>query len=74
MATPQGEERYVNGYIGRLAGFDLYVSNNVSNNGTTWRIITGSPIAWTFVEQIMSIEAYRPEIDALLRQSGIIAS
>ncbi len=66
--TQQGERRLANGlsgpngYAGRIAGFDVYESNNVSNDGTTWRIIAGHPMGWTFVDQIMRVEAYRPQL------------
>lgn len=50
-----------NGMIGRAAGFDVLKSNNVSNNATTWRIMSGSPIAISMADQIAETEAYRPE-------------
>ena len=56
-ATETGQERAVNGYIGRLAGFDIYETENVPAN----TIVAGSVIGTSFAEQITEIEAYRPE-------------
>lgn len=51
-----------NGKIGRAAGMDIYVSNNTPHTaGTKYKIIAGHPMAYTFAEQIVKIEAYRPE-------------
>jgi hypothetical protein len=51
-----------NGAIGRAAGFDILVSNNVANTTSTkYRIIAGSPMAWAFADQITEIIGYRPE-------------
>lgn len=51
-----------NGYIGEVAGMTVYKSNNVpNNNGTDYKIMAGYPGAISFVEQIVKVEAYRPE-------------
>lgn len=51
-----------NGVIGEAAGFTILKSNNVPNTtGTEYRIIAGHPMAWSFAEQINSVEAYRPQ-------------
>lgn len=51
-----------NGLIGRAAGMDIYVSNNTPNTaGTLYKVIAGHPMAYTFAEQIVKTEAYRPE-------------
>ena len=51
-----------NGKIGRAAGMDIYVSNNTPHTSATkYKIIAGHPMAYTFAEQIVKIEAYRPE-------------
>jgi len=56
------EERLVNGLIGEAAGFRVLKSNNVpSDSDSDYKIIAGHPIAWTFAEQIVSVEGYRPE-------------
>ena len=62
-----------NGYIGRALGFDFHISNNVETieveitEGGTVSTISGHAImagtkrAISFAEQILNIEAYRPE-------------
>ncbi len=55
------EEAMFNGYIGSLIGFDVYVSNNVYFEDGTFKCYARTKRAITFVEQIKSIEAYRPE-------------
>lgn len=50
------------GYIGMVAGMEVYVSNNVPNTGgAKYKIIASHPMAITYAEQIVSTEAYRPE-------------
>jgi len=53
------------GYVGRAMGFDLYVSNNLYTTGSapvyTTRVLAGHPRAISFAEQIVSVEAFRPE-------------
>ena len=46
-----------NGFIGRAAGMDIYESNNVGSG----KIIACPAFACTFAEQILEMEAYRPE-------------
>ncbi len=51
-----------NGVVGRAFGFDVYVSNNVTNTtGDDYRVCAGYPGAITFAQQIAKVEAYRPE-------------
>jgi hypothetical protein len=51
-----------NGVIGRAAGFTISKSNNVPNTaGSLHRIIAGHRMAWSFADQVNSVEAYRPE-------------
>ena len=60
--TPQAEMRLANGNIGRIAGFDVLVSNNVANTSDdNYKIMAGHPMAWTLAEQIVKVEAYRME-------------
>lgn len=54
-------DAFTNGKVGRVGGFDLYESNNVSNNGTTYYIMAGSKKAISFAAQVNKVEAYRPE-------------
>jgi len=52
-----------NGMVGEAAGFTILKSNNVPNTTSTkYRIIAGHPMAWSYAEQVNSVEAYRPEL------------
>jgi hypothetical protein len=62
VATPAQQQVFAEGLIGRVAGFDVYISNNSvefdqANNG--WVIQAGHPMAITFAEQIVQTEALR---------------
>lgn len=59
--TPLSDAALRNGVVGEAAGFTILKSNNVSNDGTTYRIMGGTDMAITFAEQIMKVEAYRPQ-------------
>jgi len=65
-ATDMGNQIRTNGMIGRVAGFDVYMSNNVVRGGTAstdyHAIMAGYPGAISYAEQITSVEAYRPEL------------
>jgi len=51
-----------NGIIGRALGFDILMSNNVVNTtGDDWAVMAGHPGAIAYAEQIVKVEAYRPE-------------
>lgn len=51
-----------NGFMGRLAGFDVYKSNNVPNaEKAKYKILAGHPMATTYAEQVNEVEGYRPE-------------
>ena len=54
-------DAFTNGKVGRVGGFDVYESNNVSNNGTTYYIMAGTRKAISFAAQVNKVEAYRPE-------------
>jgi hypothetical protein len=50
------------GNVGRAAGFEILVSNNVPDtSGAKYKVLAGHRIAWTMAEQIIQLEAYRPE-------------
>mgnify|MGYP007071570751 CR=1 FL=1 len=54
VASPSGEQAMLNGYIGRSAGFDIYTSNNLTNDaqGTpTWRLMFGVDAAISMAVQ-----------------------
>lgn len=50
-----------NGYTGKVAGFDVYESNNVVVAANKYSILAGSTMAITHAGQIVEVEAYRPE-------------
>ena len=56
---------YTNGFIGRAYGFDLYLSNNLSTGagalGKGHYALAGTSRAISFAEQVVEMEAYRPE-------------
>ena len=54
-------DAFTNGKVGRVGGFDVYESNNVSNDGTTYYIMAGTKKAISFAAQVNKVEAYRPE-------------
>lgn len=58
-----GEERLMNGMVGRAAGFNVLMSNNVPSTTSTtkFKIIAGIDWAASYAEQIVKTEAYRPE-------------
>ena len=60
--TESGVDIIKNGYVGRMAGFDVYKSNNVPNTEKAkYKIIAGHPMATTYAEQVNEVEGYRPE-------------
>lgn len=54
-STETGQDRAISGFIGRLAGFDIFETENVPAN----TIIAGSIIGTSFAEQITSVESIR---------------
>lgn len=54
-----------NGFKGRFMGFDLYQSNNVvidtASTNANCRLMAGDADSITFAEQVVKVEAYRPE-------------
>jgi hypothetical protein len=49
--------------VGRIAGFDVYRSNNVPNTaGDKYKIIAGHPMAITYASQLTKVEAYTPPL------------
>ena len=59
--SPASDAVLRNGIVGEAAGFTILKSNNVSNDGTTYRIMGGTDMAISFAEQILTVEAYRPQ-------------
>ncbi|MBQ8288847.1 MAG: hypothetical protein IJX76_08790 [Clostridia bacterium] len=50
-----------NGYLGSFVGFDVYVSNNISEDGGIYHCMARTKRAVAFAEQLKSVEAFRPE-------------
>lgn len=59
----EADARGVNGFVGRVAGFDIYMSNNVPAvaGPAEYKILCGTNYATSYAEQINKVEAYRPE-------------
>jgi hypothetical protein len=54
----------LNGAVGRVAGFDILVSNNVPTSGTApvvSHIVAGHSSGWTFAQQVREVEGIRLE-------------
>lgn len=56
-----GNEAARSGYIGNVAGFEIYESNNCAKSGSTYTITAQVKSACTYAEQIVETGAYRPE-------------
>ena len=54
-----------NGFVDRILGFNVFMSQNVTHTATTWAVtenIAGmANESFGFAEQILKVEAYRPE-------------
>lgn len=62
-ASADGGQALRNGFVGRAAGFDVYVSNQTPDPTTNvTAVIAGHPMATTYAEQIASVEAQRREL------------
>lgn len=62
FGTASQDNRLVNGRIGKVAGFNVLTSNNVSNTaGAKYKVMFGHPMAISLALQINSVEAFRPE-------------
>jgi hypothetical protein len=65
-ATDQGNSLIANGIVARAAGFNIYASNNISKAGVTstssYRVMAGHPMAWSYAESVAEVDAYRPEL------------
>lgn len=61
--SQNAEGRLANGLIGRAAGFDIYVSNNLPyvSATKTYTMIAAVPMATSYAEQIVETKAYEPE-------------
>lgn len=59
----QGEAAARNGLVGQVAGFEVYISNNLPYNSgdSSTTIVAAVPSATAYAEQITETEAYRVE-------------
>ena len=56
------EARLINGMVGRAAGFDIYISNNVKNtDGALFKVCASTVDQATYANQLVRTEAYRRE-------------
>ena len=60
-STQLGDSTVVLGMVGQIAGFRVFLSNNVDSEYGESDVMFGYPGALTFAEQILNMEAYRPE-------------
>ena len=59
-AATLGSQAVLNGFVARIAGFDLLESSNVPNtNGAKYKILFGTNQAITFADQIVAVEDIR---------------
>lgn len=61
--TDKGDATRANGEVGEAAGFKILKSNNVPTAaaGAKYQIIAGHEMATSYAEQIIDIQAYKPE-------------
>lgn len=61
--SQNAETRLANGLIGRAAGFDIYVSNNLPyvKSTDTYTMIAAVQMGTSYAEQIVKTKAYQPE-------------
>lgn len=61
-ATDMGNSVIVNGVVGRVAGFDISLSNNVPNTaGTLYKIMFLTEAAISVANQLTEVKGYEPE-------------
>ncbi len=61
LNSTDNSESLENGLLGRLVGFDIYVSHNVIKYDGKHKCFARTKRAIAFAEQLNEIEAYRPE-------------
>lgn len=61
FGTAENRGVLANGVVGRAAGFEIKMSNNVYETGSAYSVIAGTNQAATFAEQINDPKAYEPE-------------
>jgi len=63
---PDADNPLFTGMIGRIAGFDVYESNNVPLSGSAFQVMFGHPMANTYADQISETEALRLQTEGFL--------
>lgn len=61
LSDTDNTESLENGLIGKLIGFDVYVSSNISVVDDRHKCLARTKRAVAFAEQVNEVEAYRPE-------------
>lgn len=56
-----GQDALLNGQVGKVAGFTVFMSNNVSGTEKYFEVTAQVETATTFAEQVIKTEAYRIE-------------
>lgn len=60
--TAKTDSVLANGMVGEAAGFRIMKSNNVPHTaGTKYKVIAGHPMAYSYAEQILDVQTYKPE-------------
>lgn len=60
--TAKTDATLANGMVGQAAGFDILKSNNVPiASSTKYKVIAGHSMAYSFADQILEVETYKPE-------------
>jgi len=60
--TLRSDRRLPRRAVGEAAGFSILKSNNVPNDaGEAYRIVAGHSVATAYVEQILDLQAFKPE-------------
>lgn len=61
----QNDAMWTNGFVDRILGFDVFMSQNLTHTAATWAItenVAGvANESFGYAEQIVSVEAYRPD-------------
>lgn len=69
-ASPLGDETVRAGFVGKIAGFEVYETNNLAEDDPATLdpgdpihryIVAAHPMACTYADQIVSVEQFRPE-------------
>lgn len=64
FGTDANRQALLNGMVGEAAGFRLLKSNQVETSdasGLEFELLAGHAMAWSYAEQILQVEGYRPE-------------